>query len=195
MGGNDCIGEMIKYPKNFSSKKQDWFTSAKAGSCPRELFECDLQFAKDTLAEREVWNEEYHAFSTFGFDNRDEETALRAEVPQSSTSAVEGTIEFTTGSDSTKNNVVLMAKVESSKRLASNARHLVSNLASYPKCINSIKSLYLLTIGATKSITGSATTVELKSSYHNNDAYFSINSINDALLDLKLIESFICLHF
>jgi len=71
--GNDCIGEMIKYPKSYSSKKQEWVTVAKAGTCRRELFECDLQFAKDTLSVRDVWNEQYHAFSTFGFDNRDED--------------------------------------------------------------------------------------------------------------------------
>merc|ERR1712118_632788 len=46
-----------------------------AGSCARELFECDLQFAKDTFANKEVFNNDYHAFwSTTGFDNRLEES-------------------------------------------------------------------------------------------------------------------------
>ena len=47
-----------------------------AGSCPRELFECDKKFVEDILAEKDVFDNQYHAFWSGGdgesfFDNRD----------------------------------------------------------------------------------------------------------------------------
>jgi hypothetical protein len=49
-----------------------------AGSCPRELMECDKKFVYDMLAEKDVFDTQYHAFWSGGdgkphFDNRDPE--------------------------------------------------------------------------------------------------------------------------
>ena len=47
---------------------------AAPGSCERDLFECDYQFAKGIFAERDTFNEEFHHLqSTIGF-NREEDT-------------------------------------------------------------------------------------------------------------------------
>ena len=51
------------------------------GSCPRELFECDLQFAKDTLATKDVYNEDYHAFYGKSDWNSDEQCQPRGLKP------------------------------------------------------------------------------------------------------------------
>merc|ERR1711937_796545 len=70
--GEECIGEFVRYTWKYSSKASDFVSSDAAGSCKRELFECDVQFVKDTFAQREVFNEDYHAFwSTTGFDMED----------------------------------------------------------------------------------------------------------------------------
>lgn len=70
--GDDCIGEFVRYTWRYSTKKGDFESNNKAGTCERELFECDLQFVKDTYAQKAVFNEDYHAFwSTTGFDRED----------------------------------------------------------------------------------------------------------------------------
>jgi len=72
--GNECIGEFKKYTWKYASRRAVFESSNAEGSCERELFQCDLQFAKDTLLMKDTFNEEYHAFwSTLpnGFDNRD----------------------------------------------------------------------------------------------------------------------------
>jgi len=73
--GNQCIGEFVQYTWRYSTKLGAFESQNEAGSCERELFECDLQFAKDTFAQRDVFNNDYHAFwSTTGFDNRLDES-------------------------------------------------------------------------------------------------------------------------
>ena len=73
--GNQCIGEFVQYTWRYSTKLGAFESQNEAGSCERELFECDLQFAKDTYAQRDVFNNDYHAFwSTTGFDNRLDES-------------------------------------------------------------------------------------------------------------------------
>jgi len=67
--GDDCIGEMVQYQWKYSKKLVDFMSRDAAGSCARELFECDLQFVKDTLKSRDAFNKDYHMFwTTTGFD-------------------------------------------------------------------------------------------------------------------------------
>jgi len=71
--GDQCIGEFVRYTWRYATKRSAFESSNDAGSCERELFECDLQFVKDTFANKEVYNEDYHAFySSIGFDHEDD---------------------------------------------------------------------------------------------------------------------------
>lgn len=70
--GNECIGEFKQYTWKYASRRGVFESTNAEGSCERELFHCDLQFAQDALLMKDTFNEEYHAFwSTGGFDNRD----------------------------------------------------------------------------------------------------------------------------
>lgn len=70
--GEDCIGENRKYTWGWVSKKDKLVSPDTAGSCERELFECDLKLVHDMFSQKEVFNNIYHAFwSEEGFDNRD----------------------------------------------------------------------------------------------------------------------------
>jgi len=72
--GDQCIGEFVRYTWKYASKISDFQSSNAEGSCERELFECDVQFVKDTFDNKDVFNKDYHAFwSTTGFDNREED--------------------------------------------------------------------------------------------------------------------------
>lgn len=71
--GDQCIGEFVDYYQKWSKKSNGFVTSAAAGTCPRALYECDLQFVKDTYAERDAFNTDYHMFwTTTGFDKDDD---------------------------------------------------------------------------------------------------------------------------
>merc|ERR1712156_89102 len=73
--GDQCIGEFVRYTWKYSSKVGDFVSANDEGSCERELYECDVQFVKDTFANKDVFNEDYHAFwSTTGFDNRNDDS-------------------------------------------------------------------------------------------------------------------------
>lgn len=67
--GDTCIGEFVRYTYRFAGKRNEFESKDAAGTCQRELFECDLQFAKDTLAQKDVFNEDYHLFWGTGFDS------------------------------------------------------------------------------------------------------------------------------
>jgi len=74
--GDTCIGEMIKYIWKWSSKLNTFESTNAAGSCQRELFECDKAFVYDTFATKDVFETEYHAFWSTqnggqGFDHED----------------------------------------------------------------------------------------------------------------------------
>ena len=72
--GDQCIGEFVRYTWKYASKISDFQSSNAEGSCERELFECDVQFVKDTFDNKDVFNKDYHAFwSTTGFDNREDD--------------------------------------------------------------------------------------------------------------------------
>ena len=72
--GDQCIGEFVRYTWKYASKFGDFVSNNADGSCERELFECDVQFVKDTFANKDAFNADYHAFwSTTGFDNREDE--------------------------------------------------------------------------------------------------------------------------
>ena len=72
--GDQCIGEFVRYTWKYASKTSDFQSSNAEGSCERELFECDVQFVKDTFDNKDVFNKDYHAFwSTTGFDNREDD--------------------------------------------------------------------------------------------------------------------------
>ena len=73
--GDTCIGEMVRYTWKWSNRQNGLVSREAAGTCKRELFECDAQFVKDTYEQREVFNEDYHAFwSTTGFDREEKDT-------------------------------------------------------------------------------------------------------------------------
>merc|ERR1712080_65756 len=60
--GENCIGEMVKY--KWGIKSHDVFCKDKADTCERALCECDLQFAQDMPAHRDVYTDDYHMFYT-----------------------------------------------------------------------------------------------------------------------------------
>ena len=71
--GDQCIGEFVRYSWRWNSKQADFQSTNAAGSCERELFECDVQFVKDTYAQKDVFNNDNHAFwSTTGFDREED---------------------------------------------------------------------------------------------------------------------------
>lgn len=74
--GDDCIGEFQKYTWKWSSKQNTLISNNAPGTCVRELFECDKQMVYDTFAQKEVFNNAFHAFwssqdGSEAFDNRD----------------------------------------------------------------------------------------------------------------------------
>jgi len=72
--GDQCIGEMKKYTWKYAGKRGQFESTNMEGSCERELFQCDLKFAQDTLASIDTFNDDFHAFWSTrpnGFDNRD----------------------------------------------------------------------------------------------------------------------------
>merc|ERR1711920_382130 len=70
--GDACIGEFVRYTWKYATKRQAFESKNAPGSCERELFECDLQFVKDTYSTKDVWTEDYHLFwSKTGWDNED----------------------------------------------------------------------------------------------------------------------------
>jgi len=65
--GEMCIGEFVRY--NFRIGNNGPVCRNNAGSCERALCECDKQFAKNHVAVKDVYNEDYHMFwGTAGFD-------------------------------------------------------------------------------------------------------------------------------
>jgi len=76
--GDECIGEFVEYMWKWANKKGTFVGMDAAGSCPRELMECDKKFVYDMLAEKDVFDTQFHAFWSGGdgkphFDNRDPE--------------------------------------------------------------------------------------------------------------------------
>jgi len=67
--GDACIGEFVRYTWKYSSKLNDFISANDAGSCERELFECDVKFVKDSFATKDAYSDDFHAFwTTTGFD-------------------------------------------------------------------------------------------------------------------------------
>merc|ERR1711868_297757 len=62
--GDSCIGEFVRY--KYGEKNGDKFCKDTAGSCDRALCECDLQFAK-----KDVFNKDYHLFWGQGWEPKD----------------------------------------------------------------------------------------------------------------------------
>lgn len=73
--GEECIGEFKQYTWKFASKIQQFVSKNAAGSCERELFECDLQFVHDTFDNKDVFSNDHHAFWG-GFDNKDDQNCV-----------------------------------------------------------------------------------------------------------------------
>jgi len=71
--GETCLGEFYKY--SFGLKNNDYRCKDGAGSCKRDLCECDLAFAKAHAQVANVYDSKYHAFygPNGGFDKDDEE--------------------------------------------------------------------------------------------------------------------------
>ena len=72
------LGEFVKY--NWSKKgSKDVKTNEDAGTCERELFECDRQFAKNMLDVHDVYVDAHHMF--YGpWDNKDPFNCPKSEV-------------------------------------------------------------------------------------------------------------------
>ncbi|CAG5079698.1 Oidioi.mRNA.OKI2018_I69.PAR.g9327.t1.cds [Oikopleura dioica] len=68
--GESCIGEFVQYTWKYSRKQGDFITRDAVGTCENALFQCDKQFVADTLAVKDIFDEQYHAFWG-NFDNRD----------------------------------------------------------------------------------------------------------------------------
>merc|ERR1712134_239927 len=60
--GDECIGEFVRYTWRYATKRSQFESKNAAGTCERELFECDLQFVKDTWSAKEAYNQDYHLF-------------------------------------------------------------------------------------------------------------------------------------
>jgi len=58
--GSDCIGEFVKY--KYGEKNNEKFCRNAEDTCDRALCECDLQFAKNHVGAKDVFNEDYHMF-------------------------------------------------------------------------------------------------------------------------------------
>merc|ERR1712176_1231158 len=70
--GDECIGEFVRYTWRYATKRSQFESKNAAGTCERELFECDLQFVKDTWSAKEAYNQDYHLFwSETGWTNDD----------------------------------------------------------------------------------------------------------------------------
>ena len=67
--GDTCIGEFVRY--KYGEKNGDKFCKDDAGSCERNLCECDLQFAKNHVAKKDVFNKDYHLFWGNGWEPKD----------------------------------------------------------------------------------------------------------------------------
>jgi len=73
--GNQCIGEFVKYTWRIDGPR-DVQSSEKTGSCPRELFECDRQFALNMFQTHAVYKTKFHQF--FGkWDHNDRKNCPR----------------------------------------------------------------------------------------------------------------------
>jgi len=68
--GEQCIGEFKKYTWKYKSKLSDFAILNGAGTCEREIGECDLKFVKDTFNNRNEYDEQYNYFYG-GFDKND----------------------------------------------------------------------------------------------------------------------------
>jgi hypothetical protein len=62
----------VKYNWSKKSGGQDVRSSETAGSCKRELFECDRHFAHGMLSETDVYSDDYSSLYS-NWDNRDSE--------------------------------------------------------------------------------------------------------------------------
>merc|ERR1712198_835313 len=76
-----CIGEAKKY--DFVQSGSDYQCQDRAGSCKRDLCECDLAFAKAHAQVAHVYNQKYHAFygPNGGFDKDDESNCVSGDGP------------------------------------------------------------------------------------------------------------------
>jgi len=73
--GEECIGEFVRYTWKWANKFNKLVGKDEAGSCKRELFECDAKFVNDVLAEKDTFSNDYHAFwSETGFDREEKDT-------------------------------------------------------------------------------------------------------------------------
>ena len=74
--GDTCSGDSpyyVRYTWRFATNLDAFISRDPAGSCERELFECDLQFVKDTFAQKKLFSNDYHHWwSDTGFDRKDE---------------------------------------------------------------------------------------------------------------------------
>ena len=68
-GEFECLGEFTRY--NFGLKNDDYQCKNSAGSCSRDLCECDLAFAKAHALHTGVWKIDNHAF--YGDFDKDDE--------------------------------------------------------------------------------------------------------------------------
>ena len=72
--GEDCIGEAHAYQTKWNVKNEEWRITNDAGTCEREIGECDWQFVKDMWTHHTVYNPDYNVFK--GFDREDPDNCV-----------------------------------------------------------------------------------------------------------------------
>ena len=73
--GDMCIGEFVKY--KYGEQNGDKICKDNAGTCGRDLCECDLAFAKAHSSVKSVWDTKYHSFwSEEGWDHKDPDNCV-----------------------------------------------------------------------------------------------------------------------
>lgn len=69
--GDDCIGEFKRY--RYGEKNGDKFCKDTPDTCKRALCECDLQFAKEHVRTKDVFDDKYHMFwSVSGWEPKEQ---------------------------------------------------------------------------------------------------------------------------
>ena len=73
--GDMCLGEFVKY--KYGEQNGDKICKDNAGTCGRDLCECDLAFAKAHSSVKSVWDTKYHSFwSEEGWDHKDPDNCV-----------------------------------------------------------------------------------------------------------------------
>jgi len=80
--GPQCSFSTVKFTWRWNSRKKDFQSMDREGSCPQELFQCGKQYVKDTFTVRELFDRANHPLMSAEvgstFDHRDSEFCYSA---------------------------------------------------------------------------------------------------------------------